>query len=889
MRKITIKLMLVSLVYLCSMGVNAQKIWKQVEGNTQSSVLSISKSQKTYETNLQTLTGILSSAPLRNNYLGRSNAIIELPDSKGNLKKYRVEEAPVFAPELQAQYPEIRSYAAYGIDDPTAFARFCVSPYKGVNGIILSGVKDETLVIEADLEDVNKTSFRARRSSNNGKQAFECTTEDDLVLASELYNSSDTFARSGDDGILHTFDLAMSVTGEYSQFHGGTLPLVNSAIAITVTRVNGVYETDFNVTMILVSDNDDVIYLNPNTDPYSGTSDAAYNSTLQTTLDANITSYDIGHLMAGIGNNGNAGCIGCICVAGQKGSGFTTSTSPIGDNFDIDYVAHEMGHQFGANHTFTHASEGSGIAQMEPGSGSTIMGYAGITGATDVQPHSDPYFHAISIQQITAHVATRTCDIETNTGNNAPVVNAGSNLTLPIGTAFTLTGSATDADSGDVLTYCWEQFDENNGNNAYPDPTSANSNRPLFRSYNPTTDTSRTFPKMEDLLSFGINGTTWEKIPTVGRSADFRLTVRDNRPNGGTTSYDDMVVTWDATKGPLTVTSQNTTGIIWNNGDMETVTWDVNNTSAMAGAANVNILLSTDGGQTYSQTLASNIPNNGSATVTVPNTPAPYCRLMIQPTGAPFFAINSEDFSIDYQITTSCETFTVNPNFALPDAASSLSGLALNSTSTETLGGNVYIKVGVDITHTYIGDLYIALQSPTGTFIWLAQEPCGNYEDMNVTFVEGGSTFNCASPTVGDVAPIASFSAFDGESAAGEWILDIADAYSLDTGTVNSWTLEICSTTETQLSVEENEFLGFSLFPNPNNGEFTIKFKTISGQDQIGVQVSDIRGRTVFNNMYVTNGTEFNQTINLGQLQSGMYLVNVSDGQRKITKKIVLE
>ncbi|MCB0427726.1 MAG: secretion protein, partial [Mangrovimonas sp.] len=436
MRKITIKLMLVSLVYLCSMGVNAQKIWKQVEGNTQSSVLSISKSQKTYETNLQTLTGILSSAPLRNNYLGRSNAIIELPDSKGNLKKYRVEEAPVFAPELQAQYPEIRSYAAYGIDDPTAFARFCVSPYKGVNGIILSGVKDETLVIEADLEDVNKTSFRARRSSNNGKQAFECTTEDDLVLASELYNSSDTFARSGDDGILHTFDLAMSVTGEYSQFHGGTLPLVNSAIAITVTRVNGVYETDFNVTMILVSDNDDVIYLNPNTDPYSGTSDAAYNSTLQTTLDANITSYDIGHLMAGIGNNGNAGCIGCICVAGQKGSGFTTSTSPIGDNFDIDYVAHEMGHQFGANHTFTHASEGSGIAQMEPGSGSTIMGYAGITGATDVQPHSDPYFHAISIQQITAHVATRTCDIETNTGNNAPVVNAGSNLTLPIGTAF---------------------------------------------------------------------------------------------------------------------------------------------------------------------------------------------------------------------------------------------------------------------------------------------------------------------------------------------------------------------------------------------------------------------------------------------------------------------
>ena len=225
---------------------------------------------------------------------------------------------------------------------------------------------------------------------------------------------------------------------------------------------------------------------------------------------------------------------GCVCVNGNvfsnnhKGSGYTSSSVPVGDRWDIDYVAHEMGHQFGGRHTFTHQSEGGGIAQMEPGSGTTIMGYAGITGATDVQQVSDPYFHAISIQQITAHAKSRTCDVESGTGNAIPVVNAGSNITLPIGTAFELTGSATDGNAGDILTYCWEQYDENNAAQAYPNASDTNSNNPLFRSYSPSGGTSRIFPKLEDLLANGVNGNVWEKVPTVARSADFRLTVRDN-------------------------------------------------------------------------------------------------------------------------------------------------------------------------------------------------------------------------------------------------------------------------------------------------------------------------------------------------------------------------
>jgi hypothetical protein len=104
-----------------------------------------------------------------------------------------------------------------------------------------------------------------------------------------------------------------------------------------------------------------------------------------------------------------------------------TDGIPSGDNFDIDYVAHELGHQFGANHTFTTGNEGTGV-HMEPGSGSTIMGYAGITSA-DVQPHSDAYFHAISIQQITNNMKAKTCQTNTATGNSIPTANAGLDYT----------------------------------------------------------------------------------------------------------------------------------------------------------------------------------------------------------------------------------------------------------------------------------------------------------------------------------------------------------------------------------------------------------------------------------------------------------------------------
>ncbi|MDC9723852.1 MAG: zinc-dependent metalloprotease family protein [Urechidicola sp.] len=884
------KKLLISIAFcLLTITIFSQNTWKQTTiSTTQKEVLlerNIPLKAKVFSLNMDSFKSQLSTAPQRNGSSKETNTIIEIPNRNGDLIKYRIQEASVFAPELQERYPEIRAYAGYAIDDASTYIRFTISPYNGMNGIVLKGNRSQTEIIEVVPGDVSKSIIFKRSDRKKNKTPFECTTDDNLHVDIDRTNKN----QAADDSILRTFDLAMSVTGEYSAFHGGTLGSVNAAIATTVARQNSIFEIDFAVTLILVATNDDIVYLDGATDPYDSVDDSNYNSTVQSTITAQIgeANYDVGHLMAGIGNNGNAGCIGCVCVDNQKGSGYTTSTNPIGDTFDVDYVAHELGHQFGGNHTWTHGGNEGYNAQMEPGSGSTIMSYAGITGATDVQANVDPYFHAISIQQITDHAKSRTCDVETGTGNNIPVVDAGANITLPIGTPFRLTGSATDNDGADILTYCWEQFDEDNAVTTYPDETSTNSNSVLFRSYNPTTSPIRTFPVLTDLLAGGVNGNTWERIPTVSRNADFRLTVRDNRAGGAGNSFGEMIVTWDATRGPLEITSQATSGIVWNGGTTEDIFWDVNSTNLMTGAATVDILLSIDGGLTYPTTLASGVANDGSETITVPSTPAPYCRIIVQPTGAPFFAINTEDFSIDYLISTTCdELFTSTPNAAIPDNDPTFSTDGLNSTSVKTFGSGVFLKAGINVTHTYINDLRFDILSPDGTQLTLINQVCGGENDIDVTFFDSAGAIVCASPTTGDVAPAQAFTALDGETAGGTWTIGFMDLAGADTGTLVSWNVEICETVETALAVEDNSFAQFNVYPNPSNGKVNIN---LSSLEDVQISLFDISGRMLYSQKHNNYSGLFNKEINFGKLSSGVYLLKILSGDKEAVKKLIIQ
>lgn len=593
----------------------------------------------------------LLSSPKRDLSL-KSSTIISLPNDNGDLERFRIYENSNMDPALAARFPEIKSYIGIGIDNPTLTAYFSMSPL-GFKSMVL-GADRSAVFIEPYSQDLKTYSIYKKADKAKSFSPFECS------VVEEATSSIDDLALrpNADDATLRTFRLALSVTAEYTTYFGGTKALALAAMNNSMTRVNGVFEKDFAIRMVLVANNDLVIYTNATTDPYSPAASLSnWNSQLQSTLTSVIgeANYDVGHLFGASGGGGNAGCIGCVCVNGSKGSAYTSPNNgiPSGDTFDIDYVAHEFGHQFGANHTFSMSNEGTGT-NMEPGSGSTVMGYAGIT-SQDVQPNSDAYFHAISIQQVTNNVKTKTCQTNTATGNAVPTANAGLDYTIPKSTPFMLTGSGTDA-NGDVLTYNWEQFD-----NAASTATGANSaasatrtTGPTFRSYNSTTSPIRYFPNLTRVLAGATTtaGTeiTVEALPSVARTMNFRLTVRDNRAGGSANNSDDTVITVNATAGPFSVSIPNT-AVSYVGGSSQTVTWAVAGTTANGvNCANVDILISTNGGTTWS-TLVAATPNDGTQAITIPNTPGTTNRIMVKGTNHVFFDVSNTNFTITSGVT----------------------------------------------------------------------------------------------------------------------------------------------------------------------------------------------------------------------------------------------
>lgn len=604
-----------------------------------------------YQIQLQDAASFLATVPEESNAfkVRSSSYVISLPFPGGGMERFRIVNAPVMEKGLLQKFPGFASFAGESLEHPGYYLRCDISPH-GFNAMVLAP-EGETWYINA--LNKNTCAVFARNSIKNISQ-FTCGVGDFVKGAIQQQNG--LTLRGADDGKLRTYRLACTVNGEYSQkcLNGSEtsdaqrVSKVMAALNTNTTRANTVYETDFSVRLVLVSNNNLLVYLNASTDPW--TSSSQWNSKTQTTIDNVIGSanYDIGHLLAGVasssGNNGNAGCIGCVCTGGSKGSAFTAHTDATGDPLVIDYWTHEMGHQFGANHTFTFQTEGTG-ANMEPGSGSTIMGYAGITGSTDVQPHSDPYFHAKSIEQVTDYIKSTSgnCAGVTNTGNSVPTANAGADYTIPKSTPFVLTGSGTDA-NGDALTYCWEQYDNfSSGSNKFPSATSTSG--PVFRSFTPTASVSRTFPSLSTILAGNLTS-TWEALPSVARSLNFRMTVRDNRSGGGQNASDNMVVTISSATGPFNVSAPNT-AVTWSQGSAQTVNWNVaGSNGAPVNCANVKISLSTDGGNNFSTVLAASTPNDGSETITVPTVSSTQCRIKIEAVGNIFFDISNANFTI---------------------------------------------------------------------------------------------------------------------------------------------------------------------------------------------------------------------------------------------------
>ncbi|TGN30371.1 T9SS type A sorting domain-containing protein [Empedobacter tilapiae] len=638
---------------------------------------SVPKEYKLFNLNTTNLVNDLNNIASR----GKNQPhLVNIPNETGKLTKYMVEEASIMAPELQDKFKTIKSYVGKSVDGKSTI-RFSYSPFHGFSAMIQKG--NEVSYIDAYTEDLS-TYISYNRKNVDDNISFACHTDD--VHQQNLINqitSDIPTNKIAKDGKMRKYRLALATTIEYSRYHinraglaGGTdeekLAAVMSAINIAMTRVNGVYEKEFGVTMELVENNDKIIFIKA--DEYTNNDGRAMLTENQIVLDREIgiNNYDIGHVFSTGG--GGVAYLRSPC-GDSKAGGVTGSGAPINDPFYIDYVAHEMGHQFGAPHTFNNSCGGnrSGSTAVEPGSGSTIMAYAGIC-PPNVQYNSDPYFSTVSVNNIYSFVTSSagSCSVNTDSGNNEPIIEINKlSHNIPHSTAFMLEATATDPD-GDALTYNWEQTDTQI---ATQPPISTNKNGPTFRSLNPTTVGYRYFPNLQSIvdgkLTFETNpsGTplSWEVIPSVARTLKFSILVRDNNSKGGQTDRQNVTLSVKDF-GPFKVTSQATTDY-WTQNYPASITWDVAGTDANGiDTQNVKILLSVDGGKTFNYVLAESVPNNGKYDFTVPSnvTLTKEARIMIKAIDNVFLAVNTANFEISDKLATSDinskDLATISPN-----------------------------------------------------------------------------------------------------------------------------------------------------------------------------------------------------------------------------------
>ncbi len=590
--------------------------------------------------------GAVSPAAARVQQPAATEMTLPLPDR--TYARFRIEESSIMEPALARQFPGFRSYRGQGVDDPTMTVRFNQTP-GGFHAIVLS--PDQTFFIDPfPLRDDDRETYITYFKDDypTDEKQLRCLVGEDADGPAILNRRAGREVPVSNGDTLRTYRLAVAATGEYTKFHGGTTAGAFAAIYNTIDRVNGIYERDLAISLRLVGDETKIIYTDAARDPYTNSNVRKLLSENQKTLDEVIgaDNYDIGHVFCLAG--GGIAALRSVGQLGAKAKGATGSEKPVGDPFDVDYVAHEMGHQFGANHTFNAISGQCGhnnrnpTTAYEPGSGSTIMAYAGICGESDLQPNSHSYFHAASLEEIVTYVTSdevKSVPALTPTHNHPPAVVAGQTFTIPKGTPFALRATGTDPD-GDFITYTWEQYDLGS-----PSPPEDDSEalRPIFRSFLPTRSAVRFFPHMESLLS-GQHA-VGESLPNQQRMLSFRVTARDNLASGGGFSYAMTKVSVVADRGPFVV-MQPSAGDVWKVGSSQVVAWDVAGTSAApVNCDRVRISLSVDGGKTFA-VLVPSMPNTGTATVKVPDKPAAKARIMVEAVDNAFFNISRGDFRI---------------------------------------------------------------------------------------------------------------------------------------------------------------------------------------------------------------------------------------------------
>lgn len=656
----------------------------------------------------------LVNAPLRFSEYDENNVpVINLPTPDGESLSFKVLEAPTFHPALQRQYLDIRSYVGQNLRNPHIIIRFSIDPENGLSAMILGD--EEPIFIDAYAKNQTLIYNSYYKKDFTTDKILKCGVDETQQIDwdSDNFNTIEAGLRTG-DGMMRKYRLALAANAEYSNYHGGTVAKVLAAMNKTITRVNGVYEKEFAITMELVPNNTSLIFFNTNTDGYTNNDGETMLTQNQNKCNAIIgaANYDIGHVFSTGG--GGIASLQSPCKAATKAQGVTGSPTPVGDPFDIDYVCHEMGHQYGAEHTFNNNCDGniSTSSSYEVGSGSTIMGYAGVC-SPNVQNNSDAYFHTVSVAQINTYTVNSTgnsCPQKIQTTNlSLPSVNAGNDYTIPKETPFELTGTGEDVGTPASVTYCWEQYDRET---ASMPPTGTATAGPLFRSLTPTKSPTRVFPPIANIVKNTKN--TWEVLPKTARNINFRLTVRDNDIVGGRSNVDAMKITV-AAAGPFTVSYPDTAKIVWTGGQNQTIKWDVAGTDLTPiNASQVMILLSSDGGYTYPDTLAKAVANTGTATIKVPDINVSKARIKIKGVNNIFFDISNNDFVIKKQLI---------PSFAF-STASNISKVCKNNADS------IIFAINTESIASFSNNVNLSIKSTNGATVKLSKNaitPAGSF------------------------------------------------------------------------------------------------------------------------------------------------------------------